>query len=105
MDSLSASHSSSVSKPSDVAPQGAEEIPMELAKTRRAMSEAIIDRSMTLEIVRVTERAAIAASGWRGKGDEKAADAAAVEGMRAELDQVRIRGRIVIGEGERDEAP
>ncbi|HHY51007.1 MAG TPA: class II fructose-bisphosphatase [Alphaproteobacteria bacterium] len=69
------------------------------------MSQAIIDRSMTLELVRVTERAAIAAAGWRGKGDEKAADAAAVEAMRDELGKVHIDGRIVIGEGERDEAP
>lgn len=78
---------------------------MKLAKINGRMSQAIIDRSMTLEIVRVTERAAIAAAGWRGKGDEKAADAAAVEGMRAELEKVHIDGRIVIGEGERDEAP
>jgi fructose-1,6-bisphosphatase II / sedoheptulose-1,7-bisphosphatase len=78
---------------------------MKLKKTDRSMSQAIIDRSMTLEIVRVTERAAIAAAGWRGKGDEKAADAAAVEGMREELQKVHISGRIVIGEGERDEAP
>src|SRR5690606_17134598 len=69
------------------------------------LSEAVLDRSMTLEIVRVTERAAVAAAGWRGKGDEKAADAAAVEGMRAELGKVHVQGRIVIGEGERDEAP
>src|SRR5690606_26097061 len=49
--------------------------------------------------------AAIAAAGWRGKGDEKAADAAAVADMRDELGKVNIDGRIVIGEGERDEAP
>ena len=66
---------------------------------------ATIARNLTLELVRVTERAAIAASGWRGKGDEKAADAAAVEAMRQELQNVAIAGRIVIGEGERDEAP
>jgi fructose-1,6-bisphosphatase II / sedoheptulose-1,7-bisphosphatase len=78
---------------------------MKLTKTDDAQSAAIIDRSLTLELVRVTERAAIAAAGWRGKGDEKAADAAAVEAMRAELQKVNISGRIVIGEGERDEAP
>ena len=78
---------------------------MELAKTRGDLSKAILDRSFTLELVRVTERAAVAAAGWRGKGDEKAADAAAVEAMRAELERVHIDGRIVIGEGERDEAP
>ncbi|MEO6395472.1 MAG: class II fructose-bisphosphatase [Devosia sp.] len=78
---------------------------MRLNKTESGRSPAIIDRSLTLELVRVTERAAIAAAGWRGKGDEKAADHAAVEAMRAELRNVRIDGRIVIGEGERDEAP
>jgi fructose-1,6-bisphosphatase II / sedoheptulose-1,7-bisphosphatase len=67
--------------------------------------KAIIDRSLTLELVRVTERAAMAAAAWRGKGQEKSADAAAVEAMRAELENVHIDGRIVIGEGERDEAP
>ena len=78
---------------------------MTLTKTANGKSPAIIDRSLTLELVRVTERAAIAAAGWRGKGDEKAADSAAVEAMRAELGKVAISGRIVIGEGERDEAP
>jgi fructose-1,6-bisphosphatase II / sedoheptulose-1,7-bisphosphatase len=78
---------------------------MKLKKTTGTLSKAIIDRSLTLEIVRVTERAAVAAAEWRGKGDEKAADAAAVEAMRAEMSNVHIEGRIVIGEGERDEAP
>jgi fructose-1,6-bisphosphatase II / sedoheptulose-1,7-bisphosphatase len=64
-----------------------------------------LHRALTLELVRVTERAAIAAATWRGKGDEKAADHAAVEAMRTELGHVSIDGRIVIGEGERDEAP
>lgn len=68
-------------------------------------SRAVIDRSLTLELVRVTEAAAMAAAEWRGKGNEKAADAAAVEAMRAEMGRVHIEGRIVIGEGERDEAP
>ncbi|MEO6012482.1 MAG: class II fructose-bisphosphatase [Devosia sp.] len=67
--------------------------------------KAILERALTLELVRVTERAAISSAAWRGKGDEKAADRAAVEAMRAELSNVRIDGRIVIGEGERDEAP
>ncbi len=78
---------------------------MKLMTPEGARPPAIIDRSLTLELVRVTERAAIAAAGWRGKGDEKAADAAAVEAMRSELGAVPITGRIVIGEGERDEAP
>ncbi|HVW91211.1 MAG TPA: class II fructose-bisphosphatase [Devosia sp.] len=64
-----------------------------------------IGRKLTLELARVTERAAVAAAGWRGKGDEMAADLAAVEAMRDELALIDIRGTIVIGEGERDEAP
>ncbi len=78
---------------------------MRLTKTEDGRRPAIIDRALTLELVRVTERAALAAAEWRGKGDEKAADHAAVEAMRTELGQVPISGRIVIGEGERDEAP
>jgi len=78
---------------------------MKLSKVENGVAPAIIERRLTLELVRVTERAAIAAAGWRGKGDEKAADAAAVEAMRSELLKVEIDGRIVIGEGERDEAP
>jgi len=78
---------------------------MRLSKTDNDRSPAHLDRSLVLELVRVTERAAIASAGWRGKGDEKAADAAAVEAMRTELSNVHIHGRIVIGEGERDEAP
>ena len=78
---------------------------MRLSKTDNDRSPAHLDRSLVLELVRVTERAAIASAGWRGKGDEKAADAAAVEAMRSELSNVHIHGRIVIGEGERDEAP
>jgi len=78
---------------------------MQLSKADSSKPSAVIERSLTLELVRVTERAAVAAAGWRGKGDEKAADAAAVEAMRAEMRQVAIAGRIVIGEGERDEAP
>jgi fructose-1,6-bisphosphatase II / sedoheptulose-1,7-bisphosphatase len=76
---------------------------MKLTKAEGDRSPAHLDRSLTLELVRVTERAAIAAGEWRGKGDEKAADDAAVFAMRAELDRVQIQGRIVIGEGERDE--
>jgi fructose-1,6-bisphosphatase II / sedoheptulose-1,7-bisphosphatase len=78
---------------------------MRLIEPEDGPAAAIIDRALTLELVRVTERAAIASAGWRGKGDEKAADRAAVEAMREEIGRVRISGRIVIGEGERDEAP
>ena len=71
------------------------------------MSDAstLLDRVLVLEMVRVTEAAAIAASTLTGRGDEKAADAAAVEAMRAALNALDIDGTVVIGEGERDEAP
>jgi fructose-1,6-bisphosphatase II / sedoheptulose-1,7-bisphosphatase len=65
----------------------------------------IIERILTLELVRVTERAAVSSARLRGRGDEKAADQAAVDAMRRELNRLPIDGTIVIGEGERDEAP
>ena len=65
----------------------------------------VLDRVLVLEMVRVTEAAAIAASKMIGRGDEKAADAAAVEAMRAALNELAMDGTVVIGEGERDEAP
>ena len=65
----------------------------------------IIERILTLELVRVTERAAVAAARLRGHGNEKAADQAAVDAMRRELTRLQIDGTVVIGEGERDEAP
>lgn len=65
----------------------------------------VLDRVLVLEMVRVTEAAAIAASTLTGRGDEKAADAAAVEAMREALNQLDMDGTVVIGEGERDEAP
>jgi fructose-1,6-bisphosphatase II / sedoheptulose-1,7-bisphosphatase len=68
-------------------------------------SSSVLDRVLVLEMVRVTEAAAIAASKLIGRGDEKAADAAAVEAMRAELNKLPMDGTVVIGEGERDEAP
>ena len=64
-----------------------------------------LDRVLVMELVRVTEAAAIAASSLIGRGDEKAADAAAVEAMRRAFDDLYIDGTVVIGEGERDEAP
>jgi fructose-1,6-bisphosphatase II / sedoheptulose-1,7-bisphosphatase len=69
------------------------------------MSENALDRVLVLEMVRVTEAAAVAASKLIGRGDEKAADHAAVEAMRAALNQLPFDGTVVIGEGERDEAP
>jgi fructose-1,6-bisphosphatase II / sedoheptulose-1,7-bisphosphatase len=65
----------------------------------------VLDRVLVLEMVRVTEAAAIAASRLIGRGDEKAADAAAVAAMRAALNELPFDGTVVIGEGERDEAP
>lgn len=64
-----------------------------------------LDRVLVLEMVRVTEAAAIAASKMVGRGDEKAADHAAVEAMRAAFNELDFDGTVVIGEGERDEAP
>ena len=65
----------------------------------------ILDRNLALEVVRVTEAAALSASKWMGRGDEKAADQAAVDSMRIALNSMDIEGTVVIGEGERDEAP
>jgi len=64
-----------------------------------------LDRVLVLEVARVTEAAAIAAARFRGRGDEKAADKAAVDAMRKELAKVHVKGRVVIGEGEMDESP
>src|SRR6476619_4050614 len=63
------------------------------------------DRNLALELVRVTEAAALAAGRWIGRGDKESADQAAVDGMRAILDTVSMNGVVVIGEGEKDEAP
>src|ERR1700692_2443470 len=64
-----------------------------------------MDRNLALEAVRVTEAAALSASRLMGRGDEKAADQAAVDAMRTALNGLAIEGTVVIGEGERDEAP
>jgi fructose-1,6-bisphosphatase II len=68
--------------------------------TRRAP-----DRNVALELVRVTEAAAMGAGRWIGRGDKEAADQAAVDAMRSVLDTVQMRGVVVIGEGEKDKAP
>ncbi len=67
--------------------------------------EIAYDRNLALELVRVTEAAALAASRWMGKGKKNEADGAAVEAMRRAFDTVAINGTVVIGEGEMDEAP
>lgn len=64
-----------------------------------------MDRNLALEFVRITEAAALSSAKWMGRGDEKAADQAAVDAMRKAFDSVNIDGTVVIGEGERDEAP
>ena len=68
-------------------------------------SGLLIERVLSIEIVRVTERAAVSAARLRGRGDEMAADQAAVDAMRRELNKLPIDGIVRIGEGERDEAP
>ena len=73
--------------------------------TVKVQPSQLIERILTLEIVRVTERAAVSAARLRGRGNEKAADQAAVDAMRRELNKLPIHGTVVIGEGERDEAP
>ncbi|MDB5315543.1 MAG: glpX [Rhodospirillales bacterium] len=65
----------------------------------------VVDRNLALELVRVTEAAALAASRWMGRGDKNSADGAAVDAMRRAFDTVAITGTVVIGEGEMDEAP
>lgn len=75
-----------------------------MAKTVEQQSQGL-DRILTLELARVAERAAVAAARLRGRGDEMAADQAAVDAMRQELNRLPITGTVVIGEGERDEAP
>ncbi|MEM9489277.1 MAG: fructose-bisphosphatase class II, partial [Myxococcota bacterium] len=63
------------------------------------------DRNLALEVVRVTEAAALSSARLMGRGDRNAADATAVEAMRRAFDHIDVRGTVVIGEGERDEAP
>ncbi len=73
--------------------------------SNRASEQVVMDRNLALEAVRVTEAAALEASKLVGRGDEKEADRAAVDAMRRTLNSLQINGRVVIGEGERDEAP
>src|SRR4051794_2019895 len=70
-----------------------------------ATDKQVPDRNLALELVRVTEAAALAASRWMGRGDKNGADGAAVEAMRTVLQTVAMDGIVVIGEGEKDEAP
>ena len=70
-----------------------------------AKAQELPDRNLGMELVRVTEAAAMAAARWMGRGDKEAADGAAVDAMRAVLNGVSMDGVVVIGEGEKDEAP
>lgn len=71
----------------------------------RERKESVMERELALELVRVTEAAALASARWWGRGDKNAADEAAVTAMRTLFDTVNIDGTVVIGEGEMDEAP
>ena len=79
--------------------------PYSLRRDGSRPSQAKPDRNLALELVRVTEAAALAAARWVGRGDKLAADGAAVDAMRFVLDSVSMDGTVVIGEGEKDEAP
>ncbi len=76
-----------------------------MANASRRTSGATPDRNLALELARVTEAAALAAVRWMGRGDKNAADQAAVDAMRLMIDTVSVDGIVVIGEGEKDEAP
>jgi fructose-1,6-bisphosphatase II len=69
------------------------------------MSQTDPDRNLALELVRVTEAAALAAGRWMGRGDKEAGDQAAVDAMRLMLSSIDMDGVVIIGEGEKDEAP
>src|SRR3990170_4321097 len=85
---------------SEVRPESAGLVPPALAVSRQAP-----DRNLALELVRVTEAAAMAAARWVGRGDKNGADGVAVNAMRALISTVGMRGTVVIGEGEKDNAP
>ena len=73
--------------------------------TRNSGSAYELMRTLSLDIARVTETAAVAAAKFRGRGDERVADIAAAEGMRHELGELPVSGQVVIGEGEAGEVP
>lgn len=76
-----------------------------LFRHMKAKGDWIMERELALELVRVTELAALASAPWMGRGDKNSADGAATSAMRSMFDSVSIRGTVVIGEGEMDEAP
>src|SRR5690625_2935446 len=78
-----------------------------MAYSRRCKEESVttVERSLTMELVRVTEAAALASARWMGRGSKNEADEAATAAMRTVFDTIPMRGTVVIGEGEMDEAP
>src|SRR6476619_8258629 len=76
-----------------------------MTESRSTVSPAVPDRNLALELVRVTEAAAIAAGRWVGRGDKNGADAVAVNAMRIMISTIGMDGTVVIGEGEKDNAP
>src|SRR5690348_777486 len=76
-----------------------------MASSITVQSSQVLERVLSLEIVRVTERAAVSAARLRGQGKDKASDQAAVDAMRRELNKLPIDGTVVIGEGEMNKAP
>lgn len=85
--------------------QSSKELNKEAMKSGSALEGTFMDRNLALEFVRVTEAAAVASARLMGRGDRHAADQAAVDAMRKALDTVNVSATVVIGEGERDEAP
>src|SRR6266700_7318668 len=79
--------------------------PVARAAEQPARTATRPDRNLALDLVRVTEAAALAAARWIGRGDKESADQAAVDAMRLMLSTVSMDGVVVIGEGEKDEAP
>jgi fructose-1,6-bisphosphatase II / sedoheptulose-1,7-bisphosphatase len=74
-------------------------------RSNSSWEDHLVDNTLGLEIIEVVEQAAIASAKWMGKGEKNTADHVAVEAMRERMNRIHMRGRIVIGEGERDEAP
>src|SRR4029453_6948689 len=102
---LSRSHRSFASKKADIIhllPGGKKEVTVASITVDPSL---VLERILSIEIGRVTERAAVSSARLRGRGAEKAADQAAVDAMRRELNKLPIDGTVVIGEGELDEAP
>src|SRR5690348_12912503 len=84
---------------------GSKQTRKHFSKLSRQWGDSGMERELALEVIRVTELAALAAAQWMGRGKKDEADEAATSAMRSVFDSVSIRGTVVIGEGEMDEAP